>query len=313
MRLLRIEEGGSFSLVEHVTDIPPYAILSHTWGADEDEVNFRDLVDGTGHTKPGYRKIRFCAKQAAQHGLQHFWVDTCCIDKTSSAELTESINSMFQWYQNSARCYVYLSDLSVGSLLLDDSTSQPWEPAFRKSRWFTRGWTLQELISPPLVEFYSCEELRLGDKRSLEKTIHEITGIPRNALQGRPLNTFSVHERMVWAANRQTKRAEDQAYCLLGIFDISMPLIYGEGRQKALYRLQKEIQEASKDTSESSLALISTLSINEQPQIKQATFSTVPFRQDPDFVDRPDTLSWLHEKCTVPAGRAALVGLGGVG
>jgi tetratricopeptide (TPR) repeat protein len=310
MRLLRIEDGESFSLVEHVgNDIPSYAILSHTWGADGDEVTFRDLNDGTGQDKAGYRKIRFCGKQAAHDGLQYFWVDTCCIDKSSSAELTESINSMFQWYQNAARCYVYMPDVSISALSNDDKLSQEWMPAFKKSRWFTRGWTLQELIAPTFVDFFSYEKQRLGDKQSLEQILHEITGIAIDALRGRRLSYLSVHERMGWAASRQTKRAEDQAYCLLGIFDVSLPLIYGEGRQKAMYRLQKEIRESSEDQS---LALLSTLSIKQQPE-RQRTFSTIPFRQDPDFVDRLDILTWLHERCEVPAGRAALTGLGGVG
>jgi len=139
MRLLRLEDGGEFSLVEYAgSHIPRYAILSHTWGADHEEITFRDLTDGTGKNKAGYRKLIFCGKQAANDGLQFFWVDTCCIDKSSSAELTEAINSMFRWYQGATKCYVYLSDVSVG----DDEFSRRWKPAFKKSKWFTRGWTL---------------------------------------------------------------------------------------------------------------------------------------------------------------------------
>ena len=116
MRLLQLQQDGDFSLVEHVgNNIPPYAILSHTWGSDNDEVTFRDLVEGTGKGKTGYRKLTFCGKQAAQDGLELFWVDTCCIDKSSSSELTEAINSMFRWYQDASRCYVYLSDVSVNA------------------------------------------------------------------------------------------------------------------------------------------------------------------------------------------------------
>ena len=154
MRLLRVEDDGEFSLVEFVgKNIPRYAVLSHTWGADHEEVAFKDIVDGTGKIKAGYSKIRFCGKQAADDGLQFFWVDTCCIDKLSSAELTEAINSMFRWYQGATKCYVYLSDVSVG----DDEFSRRWKPAFKKSKWFTRGWTLQELITLILVEFFSKE------------------------------------------------------------------------------------------------------------------------------------------------------------
>jgi hypothetical protein len=117
MRLLKVESHGEFSLTDDITgsDIPPYAILSHTWGADREEVTFKDMVEGTGKRKAGYVKIRFCGKQAASHGLQYFWVDTCCIDKSSSAELTEAINSMFRWYRDAAKCYVYLSDVSTQS------------------------------------------------------------------------------------------------------------------------------------------------------------------------------------------------------
>src|SRR6266702_6883395 len=113
MRLLRIEDDGEFSLVEFVgNNIPRYAILSHTWRADDEELTFKDLVEGTGKSKVGYSKIRFCSTQAAGDDLQFFWVDTCCIDKSSSAELSEAINSMFRWYRNAAKCYVYLSDVS---------------------------------------------------------------------------------------------------------------------------------------------------------------------------------------------------------
>ncbi|OCL00979.1 beta transducin-like protein HET-D2Y, partial [Cenococcum geophilum 1.58] len=243
MRLLRIEDDGNFSLVDRVgNNISRYGVLSHTWGADEEEVTFRDLIDGTGKTKAGYRKICFCGKQAAKDDLQYFWVDTCCIDKSSSAELSEAINSMFRWYQDAAKCYVYLSDVSVSTSDGDNEFSRRWKPAFKKSRWFTRGWTLQELIAPASVEFFSKEETQLGDKQSLEQTLHEITGIAIQVLRGNSISYPPVDERMSWAARRETKREEDAAYCLLGIFDIHMPLLYGEGRKKAFARLQKEIQ-----------------------------------------------------------------------
>lgn len=238
MRLLRLEDDGGFSLAEYIgRNIPPYAILSHTWGADHDEVTLEDLVAGTGKNKAGYQKLVFCGKQAAKDNLQWFWVDTCSIDKSSSAELSEAINSMFRWYHKATRCYVYLSDVSTSGFATNDLS-------FQKSRWFTRGWTLQELIAPTSVEFFSAEGERLGDKISLAREIAEITGISIQALQGRPLGQFSVDERMSWAERRETKREEDIAYSLLGIFDIHMPLIYGEGRDRALFRLQKEIKES---------------------------------------------------------------------
>jgi hypothetical protein len=233
MRLLRLVANGEFSLVEFFgQNIPRYAILSHTWGADNEEVTFKDLENGAGKGKSGYNKIRFCGKQAAKDGLEFFWLDTCCIDKSSSAELSEAINSMFRWYHNAAKCYVYLSDVSIGS-------------AIQYSRWFTRSWTLQELLAPTSVEFFSADGKRVGDRISLEQEIHNITGISIRALQGNPLCQFNVDQRLSWAKGRQAKREEDAAYSLLGIFDIYMPLIYGEGRKKAFIRLHREIEQSS--------------------------------------------------------------------
>src|SRR3569833_208308 len=241
MRLLEYTDGRFVLTKELVRDLPQYAILSHTWGPDTEEVTFRDLVEDTGKDKIGYKKIEFCGKQTKRDGLRYFWVDTCCIDKSNNHELTTAINSMFRWYQNAARCYVYLSDISTAG------SSQPgfaWEPAFRVHRWFTRGWTLQELLAPALVEFFAPDGRRLGDKRSLEQQIHEITGIPVPALRARDLSQFGVDERFKWAATRQTTHEEDWAYCLLGIFGIFMPLIYGEGKEHAVRRLTREIDDA---------------------------------------------------------------------
>ena len=236
MRLLKLEATGEFSLTNDITyPTTPYAILSHTWGEDDEEVTFEDLKDGSGKTKNGYKKLRFCGQQASRDGLQYVWVDTCCINKSNSTELSEAINSMFRWYRKAAICYVYLADVWT-----KDPSSNLWEAAFRNSRWFTRGWTLQELIAPPLVEFFSLNGNRLGDKKSLEVQLHEITGIPVLALRGRPLSDFSFDERVLWARNRDTKREEDLAYSLLGIFDISIPVIYGEGKENAFRRLNRE-------------------------------------------------------------------------
>ena len=242
MRLLQLKTNGEFSLTKDLlTNIPPYAILSHTWGDDDQEVTFKDLTEGSGNTKAGYRKIQFCANRAARDDLQHFWVDTCCSNKSDYTELSEAINSMFRWYCNAAKCYVYLSDVLIDNNIQNSLLFQSWEAAFRNSRWFTRGWTLQELIAPPLVEFFSFENEKLGDKKSLEQQLYEITGIAVEALQGSPLLDFSVAERMSWAEKRETKREEDKAYSLLGIFDVHLPLIYGEGKENALRRLREEI------------------------------------------------------------------------
>lgn len=248
MRLLVQNSSGDFNLTKEFVedDVPEYAILSHMWGADIDEVTFKDLIDGTGKDKAGYQKIRFCGEQARCDGLQYFWIDTCCIDKSNSNELFEAINSMFRWYQNAVKCYVYLRDVPQMVFGTQTGSNQlSWESDFRESRWFTRGWTLQELLAPCSVEFFSRKDVRLGDKRSLESLICEITGITISALRGTPLSQFTVDERLSWAENRQTTRKEDKAYSLLGIFDIQMPLIYGEGREKALKRLREEIDKAS--------------------------------------------------------------------
>ncbi len=243
MRLVHVDENGQFSLTEDLTDnVPPYAILSHTWGADHEEVTFTDLTSGPRKTKAGYKKLRFCAQQASHDGLDYFWVDTCCIDKTNSTELSEAILSMFRWYRNATRCYVYLADVSIGTREDAQQCVRVWEPAFRKSRWFTRGWTLQELIAPPFLEFFSLEKKLLGDKKSLENLISQITHIPVRALQGQPMSNFSVRERLSWAESRDTKRVEDKAYSLLGVFNIFMPPLYGEGIDNAFRRLHVEIE-----------------------------------------------------------------------
>lgn len=143
MRLLRRKRAGGFELTDYLVDsIPKYAILSHTWLADDEEVSFEDLEKGNAQRKAaGFHKIQFCGEQAAKDGLEYMWVDTCCIDKSSSAELQESIISMFHWYRKATRCYVYLEDVSVPEDgLINQVASYPWESAFRSSRWFTRGW-----------------------------------------------------------------------------------------------------------------------------------------------------------------------------
>jgi hypothetical protein len=242
MRLLQFDDDGNFSLTEFFESaIPNYAILSHRWGSDE--VTFKDLIDGTSKNKAGgYSKIQFCGEQARRDGLEYFWVDTCCIDKSSSAELSEAINSMFRWYQKAARCYVYLSDVSTEERKASDAPAEcSWESAFRASKWFTRGWTLQELLAPRSVDFYSREGKSLGSKRTLEQQIYEITRVPATALRENSLSQFDVDERFSWANSRQTIRGEDKAYSLFGIFDVQMPLLYGEGEVKAFLRLREAI------------------------------------------------------------------------
>ncbi|KAM3416093.1 hypothetical protein BST61_g9574 [Cercospora zeina] len=245
MRLLSLDENGELSLRTYEEgNRPPYAILSHTWDTEEEqEVTYHDLINGRGRNKRGRDKIMFCAEQAWNDDLKHFWVDSCCIDKTSSAELTESLNSMFRWYQRASKCYVYLSDVDM---MLGDSNASTlcsWKQAFQQSRWFTRGWTLQELIAPELVEFWSRDRYMLGSKIDLFDAIHERAGIPLRALEGAPMSSFSVNERFRWAAPRVTKKIEDNVYCLLGIFEVHMPPIYGEGSHHASERLKRAIHD----------------------------------------------------------------------
>ncbi|OCL15122.1 HET and ankyrin domain protein, partial [Glonium stellatum] len=237
MRLLRRCDTGDFSLTQFGDeDIPSYAILSHTWGADTEEVTFEDLTNGTGKDKPGYMKIRFCGEQARLDNLQYFWIDTCCIDKRSSAELSEAINSMYRWYQDANVCYAYLADVQS-------------KAKFSGSRWFTRGWTLQELIAPSKVIFLDEGWKELGTKASLRQSVSDCTGIPGGVLsESDGLEKVSIAQRMSWAAKRKTTRLEDRAYCLMGIFGINMPLIYGEG-ERAFLRLQEEIMRISDDHS----------------------------------------------------------------
>ncbi|KAF7536145.1 hypothetical protein G7054_g4779 [Neopestalotiopsis clavispora] len=240
MRLLTVNSDGEIILCEEFrNDRPPYAILSHTWDPQGGEVTFSDIITGQGKLKPGYRKLRSCGRRAARDGIRFFWVDTCCIDKSSSAELTEAINSMFRWYQEAARCYAYLGDVpSIGLI----QNVVLWEQRFRESRWFTRGWTLQELLAPRFVEFYSSGWMKIGDKASLERLISLTTNISVSALRGDSLSSFSIEERMRWAENRQTTREEDMVYSLFGILGVSLAVIYGEGRAYAKDRLLREIR-----------------------------------------------------------------------
>jgi hypothetical protein len=244
MRLLKPRADGDFELVsfDNDDDLPPYAILSHTW-TEGQEVTYNELLDGKGRHKTGFEKIRFCGERAAADGLQYFWVDTCCIDKSTNNELNTAINSMFRWYQRSFRCYVYLSDVSI-PVEIPNAPDFPvkWLEVFRRSRWFKRGWTLQELLAPATVEFFSKEGKGLGDKISLEREIQQATKIPVEALRGKAFAEFSVDERMSWAAARTTTLKEDQVYCLLGLFEVFLPLIYGEGEAHATLRLREEIQ-----------------------------------------------------------------------
>jgi hypothetical protein len=262
MRLLHTET----LILETPTDVVrPYAILSHRWLADREEVSFEDLQNMQVHpvchfvrasaclylppihtkeptfppnvqSKQGYEKFRGACEHAFRAGLEYIWIDTCCINKTSSAELSEAINSMYAWYQGSAVCYVYLHDVG------DDEDLQS---GFEKADWLQRGWTLQELIAPDNVYFFNKDWVKIGSKVSFAHILNKITHIRQDVLLGIPCNP-SIAEKMSWAAERKTQKKEDRAYSLMGLFGIHMPIIYGEG-EKAFRRLQLEIMKTSDD------------------------------------------------------------------
>lgn len=246
MRLLEYGNDGQLRVTADLVDedaIPRYAILSHTWGAEADEVTFEDLVNNAGKGKSGYKKVQLCGEQAKRDGLQYIWIDTCCINKAKKAEHSLAIQSMFRWYRKAARCYVYLSDVSASPLGTEGEASPLlWDSDFRQSRWFLRGWTLQELLAPVLVEFFSREWNKLGDRVSLKSLIYEVTTIPHAVLEGAPLSQYSVDERLRWRQNRHTKLREDAAYSLSGIFDVDITPVYGEGAEEAFRRLQDKIR-----------------------------------------------------------------------
>ncbi|KAI1804650.1 hypothetical protein F4811DRAFT_570897 [Daldinia bambusicola] len=290
---MRLLNTNTLEVVEFIQKIPRYAILSHMW--ENDEVLFQDVEDGHTSLREGYRKVVGCCRQAIKDGYEWVWIDTCCIDKSSSTELTEgeastillntfyfastistnspiAINSMYKWYADSSVCYAYLSDVGTGNIkgsrsILDPSelcrivpeddvrqaSGDPSKPRprsrgyFKDSRWFTRGWTLQELIAPRRIEFYSEDWTELGTKTNLREIITEVTGINEDVLLGyTALSDITVALKMSWAANRSTTREEDIAYSLMGIFDINMPLLYGEGT-KAFKRLQEEVMHRYED------------------------------------------------------------------
>jgi ankyrin repeat protein len=242
MRLLNAETYRIESFVGRA--VPPYSILSHTWGADEDEISLQDIQgynfvygqDKAGRGRNLPVKVAGCCQQTLKDGRNYVWIDTCCIDKTNAVELSEAINSMYQWYANASTCYVYLADVSA------QENPRLADSRFAKSRWFQRGWTLQELLAPKGLQFYDSEWNIIGSRSDLSAVVERIAGIPRPFLLGwASPHVASVAQRMSWASNRHTKRIEDAAYCLLGVFGVTMTMIYGEGLVRAFTRLQEEI------------------------------------------------------------------------
>lgn len=260
MRLLNVDAKELQEFQDDST--PSYAILSHTWR--EEEMTFQDMSVSEPSRKAGYAKILGCCHQAKADQLQYVWIDTCCIDKSSSSELSEAVNSMHRWYEQASCCYVFLDDYPApGSDPLDQAcspcghhTAAQGDQAsgstvtfcgdcFRQCRWFTRGWTLQELLAPMSLKFYNgswtcvgCagkQNSRFQPHRHLGHDINDVTNIPIKYINHQEhFSSASIAQRFSWASKRQTSRAEDMAYCLLGLFDVHMPLLYGEGLKKHL-------------------------------------------------------------------------------
>jgi hypothetical protein len=245
---MRLINSETLDLEEFLGIPPPYAILSHIWGPSE--WNLQQWENASAEQRGKYDKVTATVAEARRSGLPYVWVDTVCIDKASSAELSEAINSMYAWYEDATICYVYLEDVPYCDV------EQLWEPStgFRTSRWFTRGWTLQELLAPQHLTFYSKEWKSIGTRRRLAVLLAEITGIGREYLGGTlpdsrtPTRRASVAQRLSWASNRVTTRREDIAYCLLGLLGVNMSLLYGEG-SRAFVRLQEELIKISDDQS----------------------------------------------------------------
>ncbi|KAG8534415.1 uncharacterized protein KY384_001260 [Bacidia gigantensis] len=242
---MRLIKTSTLELVEFVgEDIPEYTILSHTWGSEE--VSFQKFCLPESATLDGYIKVQKFCGLAAQDGFDYAWADTCCIDKTSSAELSEAINSMFRWYADAQVCYAYLADFAPEPHEYAGKDCPPDQitPKIEECRWFRRGWTLQELLAPSNVIFYDRNWVSFGTRQELQSQISSITGISHEHIDDPA--AASVAQRISWASSRKTTRTEDVAYSLIGLFEVNMPLLYGEG-MKAFARLQAEIIRSSSD------------------------------------------------------------------
>jgi hypothetical protein len=232
---MRLIDTSTLQLIEVSDPTPRYAILSHRWDRLENEVSFKEFSKGLKTDTSGHQKITNFCNLARERGFGWAWIDTCCIDKRSSAELSEALNSMYSWYQRAEVCYAFLADVALCD--------------WRVSDWWNRGWTLQELIAPSKVVFFDRDWKEISNKKSMAAGIEIITGIPAAVLKGEePLRDWTVAQKMSWAAHRKTARVEDRAYSLLGLFQINMPMLYGEGN-KAFRRLQVEILQKYPDES----------------------------------------------------------------
>jgi Heterokaryon incompatibility protein (HET) len=244
MRLLHTSELRTQEFAEG--SIPEYAILSHTW--DEQELSFQDVSSGNFADLAGFDKMRRTC-ETVRDKYRYIWIDTLCIDKTNSAELSLAINSMYSWYEGADMCYVYLKDFESHGETLADDLCKGYD-SLKNCRWFSRGWTLQELLAPQRVTFWDKKWTKFGDKSSLHNILSAITGIPDAVLRGfkEPRHCI-VGQIMSWASSRKTTRSEDIAYCLLGLFDVNQVPIYGEGLFNAFIRLQEKILKKRSDHS----------------------------------------------------------------
>ena len=233
-----------------------YAILSHRWVCPT-EVDYEEMVSLAKmdtqerdeiRGRLGYKKILETCQQANEDGYEWAWIDTCCIDKRSSAELSEAINSMYRWYGNAKACYAYLHDVH-GPSFPTEKDDQKYPKSNGWPEWFSRGWTLQEMIAPSNVQFFNERWQAIGDKKTLATTLTRITRVPEHVLmQGLFENRPCIAQIISWAAKRTTTRVEDRAYSLMGLLDVNMSMLYGEGK-KAFHRLQLHIIHSSNDQS----------------------------------------------------------------
>ncbi|KAH8845660.1 hypothetical protein MCOR07_008712 [Pyricularia oryzae] len=239
MRLLNVRTGDTTPFPSSSRP-PPYAALSHLHGPEE--ISFQQwatLPRATLKARAAYFKIKRARVQAISDGLEWVFVDSVCVDGSSPAEASEAVNEAWAVFAGAATCYAHLDDIAQPVL------GASLESALRTSRWFGRGWTLMELVASRDVVFYSTRWEVLGTRRGLAGVISTLTGIDEAVLAGKDeVGTVSVSRKMSWAAGRRTTRAEDAAYCLLGLFGVNMPLMYGEGRTCAFRRLQEEILRA---------------------------------------------------------------------
>ncbi|KAI1175180.1 heterokaryon incompatibility protein-domain-containing protein [Nemania sp. FL0916] len=277
---MRLLDTKLYRLVESndvPSPFPPYAILSHTWISPKDEITYQDFkqrksdIENDIFKQKGWAKLRKYCDRAARDGWDWAWMDTCCIDKTNPADTQEAINAMFRWYQNASICYAYLEDVDANEVSngsdpnaggvpvdqdLDDASNKnnvanpdsDLRQALKKflinAKWFTRGWTLQELLAPPYLVFVDCAWRRMGTRESWAAEIEKASNIDAKHLTSLDPGDFmscSIAMRLSWASGRETTVEEDETYSLLGLFGISLPLIYGEGRLRAFNRLQREL------------------------------------------------------------------------